>query len=151
MASIETVFGSGVRMDKPSIDLSYEMMGKYNELGNHYADHTIYDNNEPTGLLIGKFSGETINGELIFKLTWGYSMEEHKENAIPLEELKTINFMGNLHTMLDENYSTPIIQLLFALFGTIIKHYNKHAIGKPIKNSSNDNDIADDELIYLSI
>jgi len=128
MTTIETVFGSCTIMDKPFIDLSDKMLENYAKLGNYYSNDSVYITNEPTGLLIGKLSGRKINDILVFKLTWGYSMEGF--NAISVDELKNINFIGNLDSMLDDNYSTSTIQLLFALIGTIAKHYNKNCVIK---------------------
>lgn len=136
-------------MNKPAIDLSDEMMDKYKELGDYYAANAISDD-MATGKLIGKFSGKLINGKIIFTLTWGYSIPD-ENNTISLDELKTINFIGNLHTMLDENYSIELMSIIFALFGTISKYYNKKCILKSIAGTSHGVGLPDDELIYLSL
>ncbi len=140
---MDTIYGKMIPLDKPSIDLSpnalqtYEIMVE--SFWNHMREGTSSDNfiSQTTDAkhlltsdnkLIARLTLEKENGKDICHVKWGYDIDPEK--SVSLEELQSIEYVGNLNTVLDSEYRVPveIKDIIFAIFETIRKHYNKLCI-----------------------
>jgi len=126
---IDTEFGKATVVDKPSIDLSENAMNTYEIMVESFWDNMVHDKPpSEDNKLLARLTLEKENNVDACRIKWGYDINPNK--SITLEELQSIEFVGNLHTVLDSEYcmSVDLKNIIFAIFETIRKHYGKPCI-----------------------